>query len=48
MVIFVVVPDPVLIPLCNSTVGYYSVPQLFVIFNVQTVQQLFVFFNTKS
>jgi hypothetical protein len=27
---------------------YYSVPQLFVIFNVQTVQQLFVFFNTKS
>jgi hypothetical protein len=32
----------------RSVMYYYSVPQLFVIFNVQTVQQLFVFFNTKS
>ncbi len=31
----------------GKVVSYYSVPHLFVFFDVQTVQHLFVFFYTK-
>jgi hypothetical protein len=35
------------IRLAGSTIAYYSVPHLFVFFDVQTVQHLFVFVYTK-